>query len=114
MRQKHLRVFLEYRRDRHDRHVICDRVERLERIRAHEEIELAGDQLDAVIDVGAARNDRDIEAVTLVGAVGDGLIEPAVFGLGHPVGAERNLVEIGGALGHDRPSARDPCSPAGN
>ena len=48
---------------------------------------------DAVVGVGAARNDGDVEAVFLVGAVGDRLEEAAMFGLRDPVGSKRHLVE---------------------
>ena len=71
MRQEDLRILLEDGGDRHHRHVVGDRIERQQRVRAHEEIELAGDQQHAVVVVGAARHDGDVEAVFLVGAVGD-------------------------------------------
>ena len=40
-----------------------------------------------------AGHDGDVEAVFLVGAVGDRLEEAAVLGLRHPVGAEGHLVQ---------------------
>ena len=40
---------------------------------------------------GPPGHDGDLEAVLLVGAVGDGLVVAAVLGLGDPVGAERHL-----------------------
>jgi len=70
-----------------------DRVERLQRVGAHEEVELADRQQDAVVDLRAARHDGHVEPVLAVSAVGERLVEPAVLGLGHPVGAERDLVE---------------------
>ena len=60
---------------------------------AHEEVELADRQQDAVVHVRPARHDGDVEAVALVGAVGERLVEAAMLGLRHPVGAERHLVE---------------------
>ena len=65
MRQEHLRVLLEHRGDRDHRHIVRHRVERLQGVRAHEEIELAGDQQGAVVHIGAARHDGDVEAVSL-------------------------------------------------
>ena len=41
----------------------------------------------------AALHDGDLEAVLLVGAVGDRLVEAAMLGFGEPVGAEAHLVE---------------------
>ncbi len=53
---------------------------------------------DAVVVVGAAGHDGDVEAVFLVGAVGDRLEEAAMLALGDPVGAERDLVQSLSAL----------------
>ena len=54
-----------------------------------------------LLTLRAARHDGDVEAVFLVGAVGDRLVEAAVLGLGHPVGAERDLVQrLSGRWGH--------------
>jgi hypothetical protein len=93
MGQEDLRILLEDGGDRDHRHVVGDRVERLQRVRGHEEIDLAGGQEDAVVGVGTAGNDGDVEAVFLVGAVGDRLEEAAMLGLRDPVGSERDLVE---------------------
>ena len=93
MGQENLRILLEDGGDRDQRHVVGDRVERLQRVRAHEEVELAGGQEDAVVGVGAAGNDGDVEAIFRVGAVGDRLEEAAMFGLRDPVGSKRHLVE---------------------
>ena len=54
---------------------------------------LRGEQQHAVVHLRAARHDGDVEAVFLVRAVRDRLIEAAMLGLGDPVGAERDLVE---------------------
>src|SRR5262249_18187371 len=40
-----------------------------------------------------ARHDDHVEAIFLVGAVGERLVEAPMLDLGHPVGAEANLVE---------------------
>ena len=69
-----------------------DRVERLEQAAAHVEVELAGGEQHRVGRLRAALDDRHVEAVFRVGAVGDRLIIAAVLGLGEPVGAERDLV----------------------
>ena len=95
MGQENLRILLEYGGDRHHRHVIGDRIERHQRVRGHEEVELSGDQQNAIIVVGAARHDSDVEPVILVGAVGQGLEKSAVLGLGDPVGSKRDLVQRG-------------------
>ena len=99
MREQHLRVLLEDRRDRDHWDVLRHRVEGLQAIRAHEEIDPAGEQQHAVVHLRAARHDRHVEAVFPVGAVGDRLIEAAMLGLGDPVGAERDLVELLGEGG---------------
>ena len=75
------------------RNVLLDRVERLQRVGAHEEVELADRQQQPVVHVRAARHDGDVEAVRPIGAVGERLVEAAVLGLRHPVGAEGHLVE---------------------
>ena len=93
MGQKNLRVLLEHGGDRHHRHIVGDRVERLQRVGAHEEVELAGDQQNAVVAVWSARHDGDVEAVFLVRAVGDRLEESAMLGFRDPVGSERDLVQ---------------------
>ena len=88
MRDENLRILLEHRGDRDDGDVVGDRVERHQRIRRHEEIELAGNQQHPVIVVRAARHNGDVEPVFLVGAVGECLEKPAMLGFGHPVGSE--------------------------
>ena len=75
------------------RDVLLDRIEALQRVGAHEEVELADRQQDAVVHVRPARHDGDVEPVFAIGAVDQRLIEAAVLGLRHPVGAERDLVE---------------------
>jgi hypothetical protein len=110
MGQENLRILLEDGSDRDHRYVVGDRVERLQRVRGHEEIELAGGQQDAVVGVGASRHDGDVEAVFLVGAVSDRLEEAAMLGLRHPVGSERHLVEGLCTRGQQRRSQRDKTS----
>ncbi len=94
MGQEDLRVLLEDGRDRHHRHIVGDRIERHQGIGGHEEVDLAGDQEHAVVVVRPARHDGDVEPVFPVGAVGDRLKEAAMLGLGHPVGSERDLVQL--------------------
>jgi uncharacterized protein (UPF0548 family) len=93
MGQENLRILLEDGGDRDHRHVIGDGVERLQRVCRHEEIELARDQQDAIVRVGTSRHDGDVQAVLLVGAVGNRLEETAMLRLRDPVGSERDLVE---------------------
>ena len=93
MRHQHLRLLLEHGGDRERRDVLLDRVEALQRVGAHEEVELADRQQDAVVHVRPARHDGDVEPVLAVGAVDQRLVMAAVLGLRHPVGAERDLVE---------------------
>ena len=92
MRHEHLRVFLEIGGDDDDRDVAGDRVEGEQKIAAHVEVEPSGGQQQLVVGLRAALDDRDVEAVFGVGAVGDRLVISAVLGLGEPVGPERNLV----------------------
>ena len=93
VRHQHLRLLLEHGGDRERRDVLLDRVEALQRVRRHKEVELADRQQDAVVHVRPARHDGDVEAVALVGAVDQRLVMAAVLALRHPVGAERHLVE---------------------
>ena len=104
MRQQHLRVLLEHRGDHQGRDVLRHRVERLQRVGAHVELDPAGDQLQPVVHVRPARQDGDVEAVLAVGAVDQRLVEAAVLGLRHPVGGEGDLVERLG-LARDRRQA---------
>jgi hypothetical protein len=91
--QEDLRILLEHRGDLDHRHFIGHRVEGLQRVGAKEEVELAGDQQHAVVVVGAARHDGDVEPVLLVGAVGEGLEKSALLALRQPIGSERDLVQ---------------------
>ncbi len=93
MRHQHLRVLLEHRSDGQSRDVLLDGIEAEQRVGAHEEVELADRQQDAVVHVGTARNDRHIEAIFAIGAVDRRLVEAAVLAFRNPVGAEGNLVE---------------------
>jgi hypothetical protein len=56
-------------------------------------IDLAGEQQLAVRRLRPALRDGHVEAVFLVSAVGEGLVEAAMLGLGEPVGAEGDLGE---------------------
>jgi len=112
MRDQNLRILLEDGRDRHHRHVVCDRIERHQRVRAHEEIKLAGNQQHAIVVVWAARHDGDVQPVTLVGAVGQGLEKSAVLSLGDPVGSERDLIRRG--LGAGRRDGHENGHKTGN
>ena len=93
MRDQDLRVFLEQRGDFDGRHVLLDRVEALQRVGAQIEVDLVDQQQHAVVGVRTAGHDGDVEAVFPVGAVGERLVEAAVLGLRHPIGAERDFVE---------------------
>ena len=105
VRQKNLRILLEDRRHRRHRHIVGDGIKGLQRVRGHEEIELARDQERAVVGVGAARHDGDVEPVFLVGAVGDRLEEAAMLGFRDPVGSERDLVQ--GLSAHRRNGSKE-------
>ena len=94
MCDQHLRVLLEHGRDRKRGNVARDRVEALQRVGAHEEVELADRQQKAVVHVRPARHDGDLEAVSAIGPVNQRLVMAAVLGLRHPVGAEGDLVEL--------------------
>ena len=114
MREQHLRILLEDRRDRDGRDVLRDRVERLQRVGAHEEVELAGGQQNAVVHLRPARHDGDVEAVFLVGAVGDRLIEAAVLGLAPPNWCRSATLSSGCACGGRQasPTAAATCARA--
>jgi hypothetical protein len=85
---------MEARCHRNCRNILRDGIEALQRIGAHEKIYLADRQQDAVVHVGAARQDRHVESVLLVCAVGERLIEAAVFGLGEPIGGKADLIQL--------------------
>ena len=93
MRDQNLRVFLEARRHHDGRNIVLDRVETLQRVGAHEKVEFADGEQNAVVHVRPARHDGHVQPVFLVSAVGERLVEAAMFGLGHPIGAETDLVE---------------------
>ena len=82
----------------------CSTAEKVpSRLPCHVELDLAAEQHRLL----GLRDDRDLQAVFLVGAVGDRLVEAAVLGLGHPVGAEGDLVER-----HRRPGKAKRAAPA--
>ena len=93
MGQENLRVLLEDGGDGYHRHLVGDRIERLQGVGGHEEVELAGDQQHAIVVVRAARHDGDVEPVGLIGTVGRSLEKPAMLRFGDPVGSERDLVQ---------------------
>ena len=85
--------FWKSRRHRDDRQFVLDVVEVAENVAAHVELDLARDQQQAAVRHRPAGQDFDVEAVFLIGAVDQGLIIAAGFGVGEPVGAERHFVE---------------------
>jgi hypothetical protein len=91
MGEDDLRVLLEDRGDVDDRDLLGRGVERLQQVAAHVELDAVGQQERAVVDLRTAGDDLDVEAAFGVGAVGDRLVEAAMFGLGEPVGAEGDL-----------------------
>src|SRR5713226_1077077 len=93
MRDQDLRILLEHRRDRDSRNILLDRIEGLQRVRTQVKIDLSYWQEDAIIHLRAARDDGGVEPVSAVRAVGQSLVESAVFGLRDPVGGKRQLVE---------------------
>ena len=96
MRHENLRILLEMGSDHDDRHAAGDRVEGEQKIAAHVEVEPSGREQQLVVRLRAALDDRDVEAVLGVGAVGDRLIISAMLGLSQPVGPERDLVRSEG------------------
>ena len=93
MRDQHLRVFLEIGRDFDGRDILRDGVRTLQIVGGQEEVDLADRKENAVVHARAALPDGHVEPVFAIGAVGQRLVEAAVLGLGHPVGAEGDLVE---------------------
>jgi hypothetical protein len=94
MREQHLRVLLEHRGDHERRDVLLDRIQRLQVVGAHVEVDAADRQQQPVVHIWPARQDRDVEAVLAEGAVDQRLVEAAVLALRHPVGGEGHLVEL--------------------
>ena len=90
--EQDLRVLLEEGRNRHKRRVLCHHVEHDGRARDHSHVGAAGDQNLGAIHLRAALLQLDVETVGLVGAVGDGLVEATVLGLGAPAGEQPDLV----------------------
>ena len=88
MRHHNLRVFLEIRGDHDDRDVAGDRVEGQQKVAAHVEVQPSGRQQQLVVGLRPSLDDRDVEAVFRISAVGDRLIISAVLGLREPVGPE--------------------------
>ena len=107
MRHQNDRILLEQRGDRQRRHVLLDRGERLNHVRAHVEIDAAGGEQQPVVRLRPARQDFHLEPVFRVGAVHDGLIETAMLGLGQPVGSERDLVRGERGRGESRDDSAD-------
>ena len=93
MRHQDLRILLEQGGDGQRRDVLLDGIEALQRVGAHEEVELADRHQDAIVHVRPARHDGHIEAICAISAVSKRLIEAAMLGFRHPVGAEGNPVE---------------------
>jgi hypothetical protein len=91
VREDGLRVFLEEGRDHHGGHAVLHVVEGLQQVAGHQEVDLAGRQHRPVVDHRAALLDVDVEAVLLVGAVHQRLVEAAVAGLRLPVGGEHHF-----------------------
>ena len=65
-------------------------------IGAHVEIDASGGQQQAIVALRAALQDRDLEAVFGIGAIGQRLIEAAMLRLGAPIGRETHAIERGG------------------
>ena len=112
MRDQHLRVLLEIGRDFDGGDVLGDRVKTLQIVGGQEEVDLADRKENAVVHAGAALADGDVEPVFAVGAVGQRLVEAAVLGLRHPVGAEGDLVERLGRGRADRSADSDGNGPS--
>ena len=91
MRNNNCRVFLEKGADANHLNALLPRLVILD-IEAHEDVDLPdGEQLQAV-DLRAPHLDRHIEAILFVGAFGERLIQPAMFGLCEPVGLESHFL----------------------
>ena len=99
MRHENLRRLLEVRGDRDERKLRLCREAIADLVAAHEEFDLAEQEQQGAVRLGAAGNDRDIEPVFLVSAVGCGLIKSARLRLREPVRAELHLVERQRRLG---------------
>jgi hypothetical protein len=87
VRDHHLRILLEDRRDGEERRLLADVGELLEAVR-HGHVDAAGEQHLADVEAGAARPEVELDAMGLVEAGGDRLVEAAMLGLRAPVGVE--------------------------
>ncbi len=95
MGDQHRGILLEDCRHRDEGHLLLDELDGLSA--AEVELHAARHQQGHVIDLRAALLDRDVQPVTRIDAGGDRLVEAAIFGLGFPVQAERDV--IGGQRG---------------
>ena len=102
MGDQHLRVFLKDRRDRDHRNFLAHIVERDKGVGTQRERNLAGGEQLGVVDLRPALADDDIELLVLVEPAGHRLIEPAMFGLRPPVGAEFDAFRRASATGDKR------------
>ena len=93
MRHQDHRINLKEARDIDDGDFLLHRVEGLDEVRAHGEIDAAGGEQQPRIDLRAALQDAHLQPVAGVGAVGDRLIEAAMLRLRPPVRREGDLVE---------------------
>ena len=91
--QETLRLLLEHGAHRQRGHVLLHRRNGLDQVAAHEEVEAAGGEQEPIVHLRPAWNDRHVQAVAGIGAVGDGLVEAAMFRLRDPVCAERHFLQ---------------------
>ncbi len=94
VRHQDERIFLKHRGDGDDRNVLRGRVKGLDQIGAEVEINFSGRQQQLIVGLRAALQNRDVEAVSRVSAVGERLIEAAMFGFGEPVGREGDFIAL--------------------
>lgn len=86
-------LLLEDRGDHYAWNVISSVVEGREHVADHVDVDLAGEQELAVISLGPAWPNGDIEIVLSIDIGRNSLIETAMLDLRFPIGAKRDVVE---------------------
>ena len=93
MRHENLRIFLKVGGDRDDRKVALLGQEIAQEVAGLEEVELALKQHQPTVALRATGLNCDVESVTGVSAVDNGLVISSGLWVGQPVQAKRDLVE---------------------
>ena len=93
MRHENLRVFLKVCRHNQCGYALLQRGEGGNHIATHVELDLAGDQQQAIIGLRPAGQDGHIKAVFLISAICHSLIKATMLCFGEPIATKGHLVE---------------------